>query len=225
MPPERILSDGIYGLTTGLHASAYGSQLKESKCKELRIGFSTYDVFKPKLINGKSIEVVPSVKILGLTISEDLKWKAHISGICKKVSSRLNFLRQLKRAKVPSNDLLLFYATCIRLVTEYACQVFHYSLPQYLSDELEKRQKRAFRIIFPDMHYKEVLETMNISTLYDRRQSFTGDLFHEIFNNSHHELNALLPLNGGIMPLRNRRNFQINTFLYRMILSMLLILI
>ena len=54
-----------------------------------------------------------------------------------------------------------------------ACQVFHDSLLQYLSDEQEKLQKRAFRIIFPDMHYKEVLETMNISTLYDRRQSLT----------------------------------------------------
>ena len=80
---------------------------------------------------------------------------------------------------------------------------------QYLSDQLEKLQRRAFGIIFPDMRFKEVLETMNISTLYDRRQSFTGDLFHEIFNNSHHELNALLPLNGGIMPLRSRRNFQL----------------
>ena len=128
----------------------------------LRISFSMYDkVFQPIVINGKNIEVVPSVKLLSLTISEDLKWKTHISGICKKVSSRLYFLRQLKRAKVPSNDLLLFYITCIRPVTEYACQVFHDSLPQYLSDELEKLQKRAFRIIFPDMHYKEVLETIS----------------------------------------------------------------
>ena len=128
----------------------------------LRISFSMYDkVFQPIVINGKNIEVVPSVKLLSLTISEDLKWKTHISGICKKVSSRLYFLRQLKRAKVPSNDLLLLYVTCILPVTEYACQVFHDSLPQYLSDELEKLQKRAFRIIFPDMHYKEVLETIS----------------------------------------------------------------
>ena len=108
-------------------------------------------LFAFDLINHR-IEVVPFVKLLGLTISEDLKWKTQTSGICKKVPSRLYFLRQLKRAKVPSNDLLLFYVTCIRPVTEYACQVFHDFLPQYLSDELEKRQKRAFRIIFPDMH-------------------------------------------------------------------------
>ena len=45
--------------------------------------------------------------------------------ICKKVAARLYFLRQLKRAKVPTNDLLSFYTTCIRPVAEYACPVFH----------------------------------------------------------------------------------------------------
>ena len=193
-------------------SEADGFQLKESKCKELRISFSTYDkIFHPILINGKNIEVAPSVKLLGLAISDDLKRKTHISRICKKISSRLYFLRQLKRAKVPSNDLLLFYVTCIHAVTEYACQVFHDSLPQYLFDELEKLQKRAIRIIFPDMHYKEDLETMNISSLHDRRQSLTDDLFNEIvIINSHHERKSLLPpLNGTIMPLRNRRKFQI----------------
>ena len=72
----------------------------------------------------------------------------------KKVSSRLYFLRQLKRAKLPSNDLLLFYVTCIRPVAEYACEVFHDSLPKYLSDDLEKLQKRACRIILPGHSYE-----------------------------------------------------------------------
>ena len=62
--------------------------------------------------------------------------------------------------KVPSKELALFYTTCIRPVTEYACQVFHNSLPQYLSYEIEKLQKRAFRIIFPELHYQEVLDLL-----------------------------------------------------------------
>ena len=43
----------------------------------------------------------------------------------QKVSTHLYFLRPLKRAKVPSKDLLLFYITCIRPVAEYAREVFH----------------------------------------------------------------------------------------------------
>ena len=51
---------------------------------------------------------------------------------------------------------------------------------------------------------------MNISSMYERRQYLTDDLFNEIINNSHHKLNALiLPLIGGIMPLQNRRNFKL----------------
>ena len=55
-------------------------QLNESKCKELRISFakSTAD-FAPIVINGKAIEVVSTVKLLGLNISSDLRWNCHVA--------------------------------------------------------------------------------------------------------------------------------------------------
>ena len=87
----------------------------------------------------------------------------------KKVSSRLYFLRQLKRAKIPAKDLLTFYLTCVRPVAEYACPVFHVSLPQYLSQDLEKLQKHALRIIYPGLSYTETLSEAGIVTLFDRR--------------------------------------------------------
>ena len=102
---------------------------------------------EPITINNTNIKAVPSAKLLGVLLSNDLKWNAHVEMICKKVAARLYFLRQLKRAKVPTNDLLSFYTTCIRPVAEYACPVFHTALPQYLSDQLERLQKRALRII------------------------------------------------------------------------------
>ena len=48
-----------------------GLQLKESKCKEFCIDFSKpCRSFQPILINNKSIDVVPSVKLLGLTLAK-----------------------------------------------------------------------------------------------------------------------------------------------------------
>jgi hypothetical protein len=134
-------------------ADGDGFQINESKCKEFCISFapSTRE-FQPITINGKIVGRVTSVKLLGLTISNNLKWNSHISHVCKKVPPRLCFLRQLKRAKLPASDLVFFYSTCIRPVIEYACQAFHDSLPKYLSDDLESLQKRAFRIIFPEQH-------------------------------------------------------------------------
>ena len=48
-------------------------QLNESKCKELRISFAKPTaVFAPIVINGEAIEVVYTVKLLGLNISSCL---------------------------------------------------------------------------------------------------------------------------------------------------------
>ena len=96
---------------------------------------------EPVTINNTNIEIVPSGKLLDVKISNDLKWNVHVEMICKKVATCLYFLRQLKPAKVPTNDLLSFYTTCIRPFAEYACPVFHTALPQYLSDQLEVNGK------------------------------------------------------------------------------------
>ena len=115
-------------------SEADGFQLNESKCKELTISFSRSGSSVDHItINDKQIEVVSSAKLLGVVVSDNLRWNAHVEPICKKAATRLYFLKQLKRAKVPPKDMLLFYTTCIRPVLEYACPVFHHSLPQYLS--------------------------------------------------------------------------------------------
>ena len=46
-------------------------------------------------INDKDIDIVSSSNLLGVIVSDDLKWNAHIDMICKKVATRLYFLRQL----------------------------------------------------------------------------------------------------------------------------------
>ena len=101
------------------------------------------------------IKLVKDAKLLGVTISDDLSWNAHITEVIKKAAKRLYFLVQLKRARVPRKDLCLFYITCVRSVTDYAAPVFHHALPAYLSRELERVQKRAMRIICPGIEYQQ----------------------------------------------------------------------
>ena len=83
--------------------------------------------FEPILINGDALEVVDSVKLLGLNISSDLTWNIHINEILKKASKRLYFLLQLKRAKVTRTDLGLFYSSCIRSIMDYAVPAYHFT--------------------------------------------------------------------------------------------------
>ena len=53
---------------------------------------------------------------MDVIITSDLSWNEHINETVKKASKRLYFLVQLKRAKLPCRDLVLFYATCIRSI-------------------------------------------------------------------------------------------------------------
>ena len=120
------------------------------------------------------------------------------------------FLRQLKRAKVPINDLVHFYCTCIRSVIEYASPVFHHALPAYLSDDLERLQKRALATILGyGVPYKEALATVAMPTLHERRSIACGKLFRTIANVPTHKLYDLLPdfNNGSGRSLRHERVF------------------
>ena len=151
-----------------------------------------------------------SVKLLGHNISNDLKWNCHIGEIVKKAATRLYFLGQLKRTKIAEKDLVTFYTTCIRPVTEYACAVFHNALPKYLSNDLEKTEKLALRIIFPQSGYVEALELCSPPSLYDRRGSSRTKLFEEIYCDKNHKLHYLLPeFNRSSVDLRNTRKFNV----------------
>ena len=159
-----------------------GFQLNERKCKEHKISFARNEPeFDPIWVNRQTLETVNSVKLLGLNISSDLKWNVHMSELVRKVSTRLYFLRQLKKSHVATRELLLFYITCIRSILEYGSPVFHRALPSYLSEDLERLQRRATKIIYPELSYAKALELSGLLTLYDRREANAAQLFDEIY--------------------------------------------
>ena len=67
-------------------------QLNADKCKVLNIDFKKYKhEFDPVVVDGKELSVVNSAKILGVTLSDDLKWNDHVSDCIKKANRRLYF--------------------------------------------------------------------------------------------------------------------------------------
>ena len=116
-------------------------------------------------IDDQALELVCSYKILGLTIQNDLKWNEHINAVISKASKRLHILRVLRRGGVLSNDLIVTYIALIRSTLEYCCAIWHHALPVYLSDGLERVQKRALKIILPGRSYNEILETLGCARL------------------------------------------------------------
>ena len=148
-------------------AQAHKLQFNEGKCKELRIAFSFNPTqFDSILINNNPVDVVDYAKILGLTVSNNLKWNKHVDEVIKKARMRLYFLSQLKKSNIATKELLQFYTTCIRPVMEYASPVFHDSLTQYLSDDLESIQERAMKIIFLELHIMTIIQLLHFLTVY-----------------------------------------------------------
>ena len=82
--------------------------------KEMLIGSLTKNPPASLLLNDTDVDRVSTLKLLGFHICNDLKWTQHADAISSKLASRLNFLRQLKRAGASSSDLLCFYCTVIR---------------------------------------------------------------------------------------------------------------
>ena len=75
-------------------------------------------------VGGFDIEQVSTFKLLGVHLSEDLTWAVHSDYIVKKANRRLYALRQLKKCKVPSADIVHIYCVPICSILEYASTVF-----------------------------------------------------------------------------------------------------
>ena len=184
-------------------------QLNSEKCKELRISFTKkQSEFHPILVNGNQLEVVGSAKLLRVIITNDLSWNEHINETVKKASKHLYFLVQLKRAKLPCRDFVLFYATRIRSILVYAATVFFYALPKYLQCELERVQKRALSIICPSLSYDEALNEAGIPTIISYCEDICDKVFNAALGNKDNKLNKLLTeANKAPYLLRNHRHF------------------
>ena len=169
-------------------------QLNIAKHKELVISFSkTVNNFPSLNIDYGQLEVVMNARVLGLTISNNLKWNDHMANIIKKANKPLYFIVQLKCTKVPEQDIITFYVTCVRPVLEYSCQVFHFALPAYLSDAIEWGQKHALAIIYPNIDYTDSLDLSGILKLRDKRLKAYDKLFNDIVTTPSHNLGHLQP--------------------------------
>ena len=109
-------------------------QLNLEKTKELTISFCrSPEHFDLVTVDGAQIQATTSSKLLGLTINNTLTWNDYVDSLVMKAARKIYFLVQLKRARVPAEDLVTYYCVCIRSSLDYACPAFHYSLPEYLS--------------------------------------------------------------------------------------------
>lgn len=166
-----------------------------NKTKEMILG--TFSKHSPTdlSINDNVIQRVHMFKLLGVIIDDKLNWNCHVNAMCKKASSRVYFLKLLKRSSVSQDDLLHFYVSIIRSVLEYACPVWHNSLTVNQNNRIESIQKRVLCVIYGNdnnYNYNEICGKLELPTLHERREFLCKSFFKSILNNDSC-LNYLLP--------------------------------
>ena len=165
--------------------------------KELIIDFAKdKQEFPPLIINSVAVDRVSSARVLGLIVQDNMNWNEHVNNVVKKAGKRLYMLRVLKRSNADTNTLITVYTTIIRPVLEYACQVWHFNIQEYLSEDIEKIQRRALRISLPLMSYREAQNFTGIPLLKARRETLCEQFFKKNENNDklsellHHKATA-----------------------------------
>ena len=100
----------------------------------------------PPKIEEKAISVVKQHKHLGVVLSDDLSWSAHITHVLAQGKCKAGFLRYMAK-ELPADLVSKIYITYVRPTLEYASPVWHGDLSKQQSLALERVQASVARRI------------------------------------------------------------------------------
>ena len=124
------------------------------------------------MLNGTEVEMVKSIKFLGVTFSQDLSWHENTKTIIKKSQQRLFFLRRLKEFTQNTQILLNFYRCIIESILTSSFTVWFGNLTVKERNSLNSVVRRARRIIGANL---PALEELYSSRLLSRASSIMSD--------------------------------------------------
>ena len=98
------------------------------------------------MLCGAEIEQVTTFKYLGVTISDDLSWNVHVSGICSRARRMLGFMYRCFGGGVDPKALEHLYKSMVMPILDYCSSVWD---PTFLTSiaKLEKVQSFAARLV------------------------------------------------------------------------------
>ena len=100
-------------------------ELNVNKTKEMIVDFrrKKSSPSSPLVIDGRTVEIVQHFKLLGSTISSNLKWELNVDTIVKKAQQRLYVLRMLTSFGLTTQVMLNFYRAVIESVPTFSITV------------------------------------------------------------------------------------------------------
>ena len=121
--------------------------------------------------DGSQLQCVKDIKLVGVYVTDDLKWQRNTDYICSKARRKLWLLRRMKVLNLSTVQLVVVYCKEVRSLLEMAVPVWHGGLIQKQNKAIEGVQKVAFKVILNHgyKNHRHALNTLNAETLYHRR--------------------------------------------------------
>ena len=147
--------------------------LNKKKTKVMKFTNSRKLDFPPEITfrDGTHLETMRETTLLGVIVSDDLKWGKNTEHICNKARRKLWILRRMLCLKLTIFEMFDVYTKEIRSILEFAVPVWHSSLTRKQVSEIEFVQKLAFKIILGRAYssYSDACARLQTVTLEERR--------------------------------------------------------
>ena len=168
-PNYTALQDTLDRLQTWTQAN--NVTINHSKTVVMHVCTSKADIPPPQLTIGPHpLQVVNTIKLLGVVLDDHLSWGQHVAMVVKAASYRLYMLRRLRSLGTPASELKGVYTSFILPKLTYASPAWSSSLNATQLHRLERVQKRACRVILGPAYdnYDAALTSLSLPSLAER---------------------------------------------------------
>jgi hypothetical protein len=180
---------------------------KKTKCLPFIRSESKDFMPELRIDQDSTLEVIYSLKLVGLVVTSDLGWHSHIKYTVGRVNSKLWQLIRFKQLGAAEDKLVTFYILKIRSILMFGAVCFSSSLSSDLSQTLELQHKRSLAIILGSRYknYNNARVILNLPRLDSLRNEACLKWAIKASKNPKHA--HLFPLNATSVNTRNKKKY------------------
>ena len=169
--PNDIPAHGQYIENTNLLSQEYLDKLNQwsedhkmiinqKKTKAMIFNFTDKFQFTTRLqLKNENIEIVDKMKILGTIVTKSLSWDENCQYLIKKVNARMQLLRNILSFGASNDEMVHLWTVFCRSILEQSCVLWHSSLTQENTDDLERTQKSFCKIVLREKYSSRSIDT------------------------------------------------------------------
>ena len=130
-----------------------------------------YDFVPQYSALGNEVETYEEMKLLGIVIQNDLKWKSNTDNMTQRAYKKLWMVKRLRQNGANFDDMTDVYVKQIRSILEFGTPVWNPNLTQDDISSIERVQKSFLHIVLGQRYksYESALRLANLESLEQRR--------------------------------------------------------